>query len=194
MLVAGTCTGMMAGICYHFIGLPYPVVLGLLTGLMNFIPFVGPWIAGVIVALVGLFVSPLAALLAIIATIVPQSITDNFITPRVMAHAVELHPSVILIVLFAGGALGGILGMICAIPVTAAAKSIFVYYFEKRTGRQLISLKGALFKGKPPTSPDDAPADDPDAADAPTSTPAPPASPDDDPAVPTSLPAPTDPI
>jgi hypothetical protein len=115
---------------------------------MNFIPFLGPWIAGIIVALLGLFINPLMALLAILGTIIPQQITDNFISPRVMAGTVELHPSVILVVLIAGGALGGIFGMLCAIPLTAAAKSIFVYYFEKRTARHIVSREGAIFKGR----------------------------------------------
>ncbi|MDR3053056.1 MAG: AI-2E family transporter [Coriobacteriales bacterium] len=148
MLVNCSCTGLLAGIGYYFIGLPYPAVLGLLTGLMNFIPFVGPWIAGILVAVVGLFVSPLAAVLAIAITIAAQNVTDNLIAPRVMGTAVELHPSVVLIVLFAGGALGGILGMIAAVPVAAAIKSLFVHYFEKRTGRQLAESDGALFRGR----------------------------------------------
>lgn len=145
--VASVCTGLLATIGYSLIGLPYPVVLGLLTGLMNFIPYVGPWIAGAAVAIIGLFVSPLVALLSILITIIAQQITDNFITPHVMFAAVELHPAIVLVGVFAGGAIGGFLGMIAAIPLLSAGKSIFVHYFEKRTGRKLVSEKGALFKG-----------------------------------------------
>ncbi|MDR1714110.1 MAG: AI-2E family transporter [Coriobacteriales bacterium] len=148
MVVAGTCTGIISGIGYSLIGLPYPAVLGLLTGLMNFIPFVGPWISGIVVALIGLYMSPLIALLAIVVTVAAQQITDNFITPRVMSTVVELHPAIVLIGVFAGGASGGVLGLIAAIPILAAAKSIFVYYFERRTGRKLVSLKGAFFRSK----------------------------------------------
>jgi predicted PurR-regulated permease PerM len=147
--VAGLCTGVISGIGYHFIGLPYPAVLGLLTGLMNFIPYVGPWVAGIITALIGLFISPLAALLAIIVTLLAQQITDNFITPRIMSSVVELHPSIVLVGVFAGGALGGIPGLIIAIPLLSAAKTIFVHYFERRTGRCLSDEKGALFKCRP---------------------------------------------
>jgi predicted PurR-regulated permease PerM len=146
--IAGLCTGVMAGIGYYFIGLPYPAVLGLLTGLMNFIPYVGPWIAGIIVALIGLFVSPLAALLSILATLLAQQVTDNFITPRVMSSVVELHPAIVLVGVFAGGALGGIVGLIIAIPLLSSARAIFVYYFEKRTGRRLLDESGAMFKGR----------------------------------------------
>jgi predicted PurR-regulated permease PerM len=144
--VAGLCTGTIAGIGYYLVGLPYPAVFGLLTGLMNFLPYVGPWIAGTITALIGLFVSPITALLAILVTVIAQQFTDNFITPRVMSSTVELHPAVILIGIFAGGALGGIPGLIIAAPLLSSIKVIFVHYFEKRTGRHLGDEAGALFK------------------------------------------------
>ncbi|MDR2586804.1 MAG: AI-2E family transporter [Coriobacteriales bacterium] len=147
--VAGVCTGTIAGIGYALIGLPYPAVLGLLTGLMNFIPYLGPWISGIVVVLIGLFVSPLVALLALIVTLLAQQITDNFITPRVMSSVVELHPAIVLVGVFAGGILGGVPGLIIAIPLLASAKAVFVYYFEKRTGRRLVDETGALFKGRP---------------------------------------------
>ncbi|MDR0500097.1 MAG: AI-2E family transporter [Coriobacteriales bacterium] len=148
MVVAAICTGIMASVCYYFIGLPYPAVLGMLTGLMNFVPFIGPWIAAAFAALLGIFVSPLTAILAIAGTVVPQFLTDNFITPRVMSGNVALHPSVVIIALLAGAAIGGFFGVLCAVPLTAAMKTIFVYYFEKRTGRRIVSRNGALFKGK----------------------------------------------
>jgi predicted PurR-regulated permease PerM len=149
ILVASVCTGILATIGYSLIGLPYPVVLGLLTGLMNFIPYVGPWIAGAIAALIGLFVSPLVALLSILVTVIAQQVTDNFITPHVMSTVVELHPSIVLVGVFAGGAIGGFLGLVLAIPLLSAAKTIFVHYFEKRTGRDLVTEKGALFRARP---------------------------------------------
>ena len=147
MVVAGICTGVISGIGYAIVGLPYPAVLGLFTGLMNFIPFVGPWVSGIIVAAIGLFSGPIVALLGVSCTIIAQQVTDNFISPRVMSYAVELHPAVVLVVLIAGGALGGALGILAAIPLTSAIKTIFVYYFEKRTGRKLLSAEGAIFKG-----------------------------------------------
>jgi len=158
MVVSCLCTGTMAFIAYSIIGMPYPLVMALFTGLMVFIPFVGPTIAWIIAGLIGLLYSPLISILAAVLTIVSQLINDNLISPRVMGSSVDLHPAIILVVIFIGSALGGIFGMLCAIPLTSAVKSIFVYYFEKRTGRQLVSEQGALFKGHP--SPDTNPADD----------------------------------
>jgi predicted PurR-regulated permease PerM len=147
MTLCALCTGTVAGIGFYFIGLPYPAVLGLLTGLLNFIPYIGPWIAGLIAAIIGLFISPLTALLSIIITVAAQQLVDNFIYPRVMSSAVKLHPAIVLVGVFTGGAIGGIIGLIAAVPLLASAKIIFVHFFEKRTGRTLMSEKGAFFKG-----------------------------------------------
>ncbi|MCL1846517.1 MAG: AI-2E family transporter [Coriobacteriia bacterium] len=146
MTISGTCTGIIAGVGYYFLGLPYPAVLGLLVGLMNFIPYVGPWIAGIVVAAIGIFVSPLVALISILVTIFAEQFVDNFIYPRVMSSVVDLHPAVVLVGVFTGGALGGAIGLISAVPLLSAAKAIYVYYFEKRTGRTLENEKGAIFK------------------------------------------------
>jgi len=149
MVVACICTGTLTFIAYSIIGLPYPLVLALFTGLMVFIPFIGPSLAWIVAGFVGLLISPLTGILAVVLTVASQISYDNLVAPRVMGGTVELHPAIILIVIFTGAALGGIFGMLCAIPLTAAAKAIFVYYFEKKTGRQLVSEKGALFKGQP---------------------------------------------
>lgn len=146
MTVAGACTGIIAGIGYYFLGLPYPAVLGLLVGILNFIPYVGPWTAGAVVAIIGIFISPVIALISIIITIFAEQFTDNLILPRLMSSTVDLHPAIVLIGIFAGGALGGPIGLIAAIPLLSAIKSIFVYFFEKRTKRELADEKGALFK------------------------------------------------
>jgi predicted PurR-regulated permease PerM len=149
MVVSCLCTGTLAFIAYTAIGLPYPAVMALFTGLMVFVPFIGPAVAWILAGIIGLFVSPLTGILALVLTIVAQMLNDNLIYPRVMGGSVELHPAVILVVIFVGAALGGIFGMLCAVPLTSAVKAIFVYYFEKTTGRQLISEDGALFKGHP---------------------------------------------
>ncbi|NTU88335.1 MAG: AI-2E family transporter [Actinobacteria bacterium] len=158
VLISSTCTGLIAGIGYAIVGVPYPAVLGLLTGILNIIPILGPWIGGAFAALMGLFVSPVACLLAIIITVGAQQFTDTFIQPRIMSSTVELHPALVILALTAGGNLGGIVGMIVAVPVLAAVKAVFVYYFEKRTGRKLVHEDGALFAGcsKGGTDPDPA--------------------------------------
>ena len=119
------------------------------TGVLNFVPYIGPWTVGAFAFIVGLSVSPAVGFFSIVVSVVAQQFTDNLISPKVMQSAVALHPVLVLTALTAGGALGGILGMIAAVPLTAAIKGTFVYYFEKKTGRQLMSRDGMLFKGEP---------------------------------------------
>ena len=64
-----------------------------------------------------------------------------------MQSSVQVHPIMSLTALVIGSALMGPIGMIIAIPLCAALKGIFVYYFENETGRQLVAYDGAVFKG-----------------------------------------------
>lgn len=149
LLITSTCTGVIAGLGYWILGVPYSMLLGVLTAVLNVIPYIGPWIGGILAALVGLSVGIFPAIMSIVVTVFAQQFTDDLISPKVMQSAVSLHPVLVILALSAGGALGGIIGMIAAVPLTAAFKGTFIYYFEKKTGRQLVSKEGSLFKGEP---------------------------------------------
>ena len=62
-----------------------------------------------------------------------------------MATSVKVHPGLSLLGIVIGSTLGGVVGTILAIPLTAALRGIFVYFFEKYSGRQIVSPNGALF-------------------------------------------------
>lgn len=139
-------TGVLAGIGLALINVKYALVLGILAFVMNFVPYVGPLITAAIAAIVGLFTSPLAAGLAILVCVASQQITDLFVSPRVMAEQVDLHPVLVIFSLLVGGSLFGLWGMLFAIPVAATAKGLFVYYWERRNDRALATENGALFR------------------------------------------------
>lgn len=149
--------GAACGICFQIVGIPNAAALGLITGVMNIIPVVGPWIGGALAALVGFFDSPLAALLALVFTIAIQQFVYTFVSPKIMANSVDVHPALVIIALLCGSAIGGamqglvgsVVGMLLSIPMVAIAKSIFVFYFERRTGRQVVSEDGVFFRGTP---------------------------------------------
>ena len=139
------------------IGISNYAALGGIAGLLNIIPIVGPWLGGALAAVVGVFVSPWIALVALLGTIAIQQIVYTFVSPKIMANSVDVHPALTLIALMAGSAIGGamsgftgsLVGMLASIPAVAVAKSVFVYYFEKRTGRQLVAKDGVFFQGTP---------------------------------------------
>ena len=158
--------GVACGILFTVLGIPNSMALGGITGILNIIPIIGPWLGGGLAAIVGIFVSPLVAVIAILGTIVIQQFVYTFISPKIMSDSVDIHPALTLIALMAGSALGGamgglpgsLVGMLASIPAVAVAKSVFVYYFEKRTGRRLVSKDGVFFLGTPSSSEDgDAP-------------------------------------
>lgn len=80
---------------------------------------------------------------------VAQNLTDNVISPKVMQSTVQIHPAMSLAALVVGSSLLGALGMVIAIPLCAALKGLFIFYFEKQTGRAIVSYEGAIFKGTP---------------------------------------------
>ena len=158
--------GVACGVLFAVLGIPNSMALGGITGILNIIPIIGPWLGGGLAAIVGIFVSPLVAVIAILGTIVIQQFVYTFISPKIMSDSVDIHPALTLIALMAGSALGGamgglsgsLVGMLASIPAVAVAKSVFVYYFEKRTGRRLVSKDGVFFLGTPSSSEDgDAP-------------------------------------
>lgn len=149
--------GLGCGIGFAVMGIPSAAALGVIAGILNIIPIVGPWLGGALAGIVGIFVSPLIALLALIYTIVVQQVVYTFISPKIMANSVDIHPALVILALMTGSALGfamsgfmgSFVGMLASIPAVAAIKSLFVYYFEKRTGRVIVASDGVIFKGEP---------------------------------------------
>lgn len=149
--------GLACGVLFTVVGIPNAAALGVITGVLNIIPIVGPWLGGGVAALMAVFVSPLAAVIVLGGTILIQQFVYTFISPRIMSNSVDVHPALTLITLMCGSAIGGamgglagsLVGMLAAIPAVAVAKACFVYYFEKRTGRQLVAEDGVFFKGTP---------------------------------------------
>ncbi|MEY8436782.1 AI-2E family transporter [Atopobiaceae bacterium 24-176] len=157
--------GTLAFIGFSIVGQPYAPLMGILTGLLHFVPVVGPWISAAVATVTALFVSPVCAFWTLVAGIVAENVTDNVVSPVVMRSAVQVHPALSLLAIVVGSSLGGAVGMAISIPVSAAIKGVFIYYFETRTGRQLVSRNGALFQGTPYRHADGSPAPSCDALD-----------------------------
>ncbi|TVR50370.1 MAG: AI-2E family transporter [Puniceicoccaceae bacterium] len=115
--------GVLLAAGFHLIGLKFSIALGLIIGLLNIVPFLGT-IIGLALALPVAFFQDgggwLLGLLAVLVFIAVQLLESYLLTPRIMGRQTGLHPvTIILAIFFWGTALGGILGMILAIPLTA---------------------------------------------------------------------------
>jgi predicted PurR-regulated permease PerM len=136
-VLVATCDAVLYSIGFFAIGLHYTFLLGAMAQLLTLIPFVGAMIVcgtAVILAAVQ-FQDLLHPLLALGVFGVVQGVDSLFISPRIMGRRVGLHPLTILIAVMTGTTLlGGILGGILAIPLTAALRVLmFRYIWKKRT-------------------------------------------------------------
>lgn len=141
--------GVLAFVGFTLAGHPYAGVMGVLSGVLNFIPVVGPTISAAIATVVALLYSPAMAFWTLVAAVLSQNLTDNVIVPRINQSTMQIHPVLSLTALVLGSATLGTLGMVVALPLCAIVKGVFVFYFESRTGTQVVSHDGALFKGTP---------------------------------------------
>ncbi|WP_165044477.1 AI-2E family transporter [Adlercreutzia sp. ZJ138] len=154
-LLQSAIVGVCSGVWFAIIGMPSAAVLGVIMTIVNIVPVIGPWVGGIILAVVGVFDGVVVAALAVLGFVLVHCFVATVVYPRIMQGSVDAHPALVLVALMVGSALGGaaygvmgtLVGMLFSIPIVAMAKSVFVYYFEKRTGRRIVAPDGVFFKG-----------------------------------------------
>lgn len=120
------------------LGVPFSILLGFITGVLETIPIVGPITAGAIAVVValghpntlGLSQLAYAALVAVMYTVL-RYVEDYFVIPQVIGRIVELHPLLVIFALFVGGAVGGLLGILLAVPIAASLRVAVLYALAK---------------------------------------------------------------
>ncbi|MCX6550370.1 MAG: AI-2E family transporter [Acidobacteria bacterium] len=119
-LIACLLVGSICGVGFAMLGVPYAVLLGVLAGVLEFIPLVGPLLIAVIAGIIAALHAPMLALWSSGFLAIVRVIEDYVIYPRLMGHGIHLHPLAVIIAVLAGVELGGIAGIFLAIPVVAA--------------------------------------------------------------------------
>lgn len=102
------------------LNVPFALILAVLGGALEIVPYIGPTIALIPAALVALTISPLTMLVVILCYILIQQLENHVIAPLVMKKAVGLNPVIIILALLIGGQLAGILGVLIAVPLATA--------------------------------------------------------------------------
>ena len=124
MLLIGIFTWLGLGV----LGVPYALLLGVLAGLTECIPYLGPWLSGVVAVLVALVtVDPLKALEVVILFLLVQQIEGNLVQPIVMSRSVHLDPLLVLVAILVGSELLGLMGAVLAVPFAALAQSLVTF-------------------------------------------------------------------
>lgn len=122
---------VITSIAFGIVGLPSPMLFGLICGITNIIPYIGPWIGGGIATIVGFTVSPLVGILSIVIAFVAQQLDGMVLQPLIMGKTMKLHPVTIMIGLLVFGYFFGVLGMILATPAIACFKVIMKFVNDK---------------------------------------------------------------
>lgn len=123
--------GTLTAIGLLILGVNYALTIGLISAVMNIIPYFGPIIGGGIAMLFALLESPLKAVWVLVLFIIIQQLEGNILQPKIMGDKVGLHPVVIIVALLIGGNLMGILGMLLAIPVATTIKIVLSFTIQK---------------------------------------------------------------
>lgn len=134
------CMMILISLTLSIVGVKFAVIIGIISGLGNLIPYCGPFIAYGASALVCLVNGDITKMIiAIVALVVVQAIDGNIIGPKLLSHSIKVHPLLVIICLIIGNSVGGLLGMLLAVPVGALIKVIFMRFIDNRLAAKQVN-------------------------------------------------------
>ncbi len=131
--------GLISGIALWLLGVKYSLILGLLAGLTEFIPIIGPIIAAIpaaFFALTDFSDAPWKFGVVILVFIVIQQIENQILVPRIMRRAVGVNPVIVIVALLIGAKLGGLIGMLLAVPLVTIIGIFMEDFLQSRRVEQ----------------------------------------------------------
>jgi predicted PurR-regulated permease PerM len=132
-LLVALFVGSASALGLALVRLPFAVLVGMIAGIFNLVPLIGPFIGAVPAVFIGLLSGdPNKAWQSVLVLLVVQQIDNHVISPNVMGRTVRLHPITVMLALLAGGTLAGIGGMLIVVPGVAVTKIIAGYIWEHR--------------------------------------------------------------
>lgn len=115
---------------YLILGVDYAFLFGVIAGLANLIPYLGPYIGLLPAVMVTVFNDPFKALLCCVVVLIVQQLDGNIIYPNVIGKSLAIHPLTIIIVLLVAGNLAGLLGIFLGVPFYAICRTIIVFLYK----------------------------------------------------------------
>ncbi len=132
-LLVAVIVGVASSIGMWLIDLPFWLIIGIIAGFLNLIPFLGPMVGGALAALVALLNGDVSqAIWAVLIFTAIQQVDNHVITPLVQRTRVNLSPLVIVLALIIGGSVAGLLGVLVAVPMTAAIRIVVGHLWRTR--------------------------------------------------------------
>ena len=123
--------GVLSAIALEIVGIDYAFIIGVIAGICNMIPYVGPIVGTILAAIMGLLSgNPLKILYAIISMLVVQQIDNNLLAPKIVGDSVGLHPVFTMMAILIGGNIGGLFGMLLSVPIAASFRVLFNNWYD----------------------------------------------------------------
>ncbi|MCU1264458.1 MAG: PA2Cu1 9p [Acidobacteria bacterium] len=140
-LTASLFIGALCAGGFAVLGLPSPLVLGMIAGLFEFVPMIGPVLIAIIAVLIAVFHSGLSSALIVILFLgVLRIVQDYIVYPRLIGHGIHLHPLAIILAILCGEKLAGVAGVFLAIPIVAVVTVSYRHWMEHRGSEGLADL------------------------------------------------------
>jgi predicted PurR-regulated permease PerM len=136
--------GGLATILLLIIGVPFALVLGLIAGIFEVLPYVGPILGAIPAVLVALLTDPMSAVWVILGFLAIQQVENLILVPRVSGKSVKLHPALVMVALVIGNEVAGLIGMLVAVPVAAIIRDLFKYLYLRLMDEPLAPEEALL--------------------------------------------------
>lgn len=133
-LFLGVVVGLAVGIVLWLFGVKYALALGLVAGILEVLPVIGPLVSGLLGTLIALSQSFFLGIAALVMYIGIQQIENQVLVPNIMKKATGLNPLVILIAVLLGGRLAGFVGVILSVPIATIISIILADFFSTASG------------------------------------------------------------
>lgn len=129
--------GLLSFLALYFLGVKYSLILGILAGIFEIVPIAGPIFAGAVSAAVALTDSVSLAIWVVGIFILIQQIESNVVIPLVMKKSIGINPILVILGILAGGRLGGIVGIILAVPTVLILEEV-ILEFDRKKSKYLV--------------------------------------------------------
>ncbi len=138
-LIACLLIGVICTVAFYVFGVRYALVLGLVAGMFEFIPLLGPVVVAALAGMVAGFDSPTKALSILAFLGVLRIVHDYVVYPRLIGSGIHLHPLAVILAILAGHELAGVTGIFLAIPVIAVMTVTYRHWLEHRGSAGLVA-------------------------------------------------------
>ena len=120
---------ILTSLALTVIQLDFAIIIGIIAGIFNLIPYFGPVVGFVLAIIIGILdPNPMKAVYGAIAILIIQQVDGWFIVPKIVGECVKLHPVIVLLAILIGGNLFGLLGMLIGVPVAAFIRLVLLRY------------------------------------------------------------------